>query len=305
MRISIVQYLNTAPLVWGFSHGSLRDKYDLSFTLPSRCAEALRDGAADIAIIPAIEYQRIPDLVVLPGSSIASRKRVRSLLVLSKVPIEEARRIALDTASRSTQALTRILCAEKWKIAPEFVQAEPDLPAMLQQADAALLIGDPALRVSLALEEGAPLGSSRKSVWRRSPAQFPAPDPVHVPVYVYDIVDEWRQLTGLPAVLAVWAARTGVITSQVAADFDASKQFGLSHIADISLAASRELNLPASNLESYLRDNIDFSLDDENRRGLDLYYRHAARLGLIPEARPIVWAGGVGLQERSVGQAFP
>ena len=109
LRISVVQYLNTAPLVRGFTHGRLQGKYDLSFTVPSQCAEALRSGAADVAIIPAIEYQRIPGLVVLPDLSIASKERVRSLLIVSKVPIREARRIALDRSSRSTQALTRIL----------------------------------------------------------------------------------------------------------------------------------------------------------------------------------------------------
>src|SRR5208283_5201603 len=108
LRISIVQYLNTAPLVRGFTHGPLRGKYELSFTVPSQCAEALRTSAADIAIIPAIEYQRIQGLAILPDLSIASKKSVRSLLLISKKPIKEVRRMALDRSSRSTQALTRI-----------------------------------------------------------------------------------------------------------------------------------------------------------------------------------------------------
>src|SRR5271165_6134642 len=130
LRISIVEYLNTAPLVRGFTHGPLRGKYELSFTVPSQCAEALRSGAVDVAIIPAIEYQRIPGLVILPNLAIASKKSVRSLLLVSKKPIQEVARIALDRSSRSTQALTRILCAGQWKIAPEFFEAAPDLPAM-------------------------------------------------------------------------------------------------------------------------------------------------------------------------------
>jgi len=146
VRISIVEYLNTAPLVRGFTHGPLRGKYNLSFTVPSQCAEALRSGAVDVAIIPAIEYQRIPDLVILPNLAIASKKSVRSLLLVSKKPIEDVTRIALDRSSRSTQALTRILCEKQWHIKPEFFEAAPELPAMLQDVDAALLIGDPALR---------------------------------------------------------------------------------------------------------------------------------------------------------------
>jgi chorismate dehydratase len=136
LRISIVQYLNTAPLVWGFTHGPLAGKYDLSFTVPSQCAEALRAGAADIAIIPAIEYQRINGLAILPDVAIASKTQVRSLLLVAKKPVTEVRSIALDSSSRSTQALTRILCADHWRIAPQFSEAAPELQAMLQNADA-------------------------------------------------------------------------------------------------------------------------------------------------------------------------
>ena len=153
LRISIVQYLNTAPLVWGFTNGPLRGKYDLSFTVPSQCAEQLRAGTVDVAIIPAIEYQRIDDLAILPDMAIASKKQVRSLLIMAKKPIEQVKSFALDGSSRSTQVLTRILCAEKWKIAPQFFEAPPDLGAMLQQADAALLIGDPALRIAVGIEK--------------------------------------------------------------------------------------------------------------------------------------------------------
>src|SRR5258708_17399924 len=120
LRISVVQYLNTAPLVWGFTNGPLRRQYDLSFTVPSQCAEQLRTGSADVAIIPAIEYQRIDDLVILPDMAIASKKQVGSLLIIAKKPIEQVKSFALDGSSRSTQTLTRILCVEKWTIAAEF-----------------------------------------------------------------------------------------------------------------------------------------------------------------------------------------
>src|SRR5258707_7590687 len=151
LRISIVQYLNTAPLVWGFTNGPLRGNYDLSFTVPSQCAEQLRTGKVDVAIITAIEYQRIADLVILPNMAIASKKQVRSLLIIAKKPIEQVRSFALDRSSRSTQTLTRILCSEKRRIAPQFFEAPPDLGAMLRQADAALLIVDPALRIAVGI----------------------------------------------------------------------------------------------------------------------------------------------------------
>jgi chorismate dehydratase len=286
LRISIVQYLNTAPLVWGFTNGPLRGKYDLSFTVPSQCADDLRTGRADVAIIPAIEYQRIKDLVILPDMSIASKKQVRSLLFLAKKPIEQVKSFALDRSSRSTQALARILCAEKWKIAPRFFEATPDLAEMLAQADAALLIGDPALRISVGIENESRPGAEGQAICPATALGITSSDLL----YVYDVVGEWRSWTGLPAVLAVWAARRDVATPEVTADFIASRDFGLSRIAEISFEAAPGLELPAPALESYLRRNIDFSLDSENLRGLHLYYEHAAQLGLISQAKPLDWA---------------
>jgi len=286
LRISVVQYLNTAPLVRGFTHGPLQGKYDLSFTVPSLCAEALRSGAADVAIIPAIEYQRIPGLVVLPDLSIASKERVRSLLLVSKIPIREVRRIALDSSSRSTQALTRILCEDRWSIAPEFSQATPDVAEMLQNADAALLIGDPALRLAIQAEQCVKPGSDGEWICHGAQVGLPQSSKLHL----YDVVHEWWQLTERPAVLAVWAARPEVATPELVADFSASLAFGLAHLPEICAEAARELQLPEKELSLYLRTNIDYSLDAENLKGLNEFFARAARLNLIPQANPIVLA---------------
>jgi chorismate dehydratase len=286
LRISVVQYLNTAPLVRGFTHGPLTNKYDISFTVPSQCAEALRWRAADLAIIPAIEYQRIPDLVVLPDLAIASRDLVRSLLIVSKKPIQEVHSVALDRSSRSTQALTRILADRHWKIAPDFVEADPDLHAMLAIADAAMIIGDPALRISIAIEKSSAVGPDGRAVCRAETLGLAGPEILHL----YDVVGEWRRFTSLPAVMAIWAGRREVVTPEVAADFVTSRDYGLLSIGDISGEAARELELPYEALESYLRHNIDFHLGEENRRGLERYFREAADLGLIPRAKKIEWA---------------
>ena len=286
LRISIVQYLNTAPLVWGFTNGPLAGKYDLSFTVPSQCAEALRGGTVDIAIIPAIEYQRIPGLVVLPELAIASQNRVRSLLIIAKKPIEQVRSIALDRSSRSTQALTRILAARHWKIDPDFFETEPDLSQMLEKADAALLIGDPALRLSIAIEKNSTVRPQGRAVCQAATLGIPGAEIFHI----YDVVGEWRKFSSLPAVMAVWAARPEVATPEVLADFSASRDFGLSQIPAICLEAARELELPQPALESYLRHNIDFSLGEENRRGLERYFHEAAKLGLIAQEKKIEWA---------------
>jgi chorismate dehydratase len=283
LRISIVQYLNTAPLVWGFTHGTLRGKYELSFTVPSQCAEALRNSAADIAIIPAIEYQRIPGLVVLPDLAIASKKKVRSLLLVAKKPVREVRSIALDSSSRSTQALTRILCADYWKIAPKFFEAAPNLAIMLQEADAALLIGDPALRLSIATENNSSAGENGESICPGAAAGVPHLEKV----LLYDIVEEWNQATGFPAVLAIWAGRSEAISPEVVADFAASRDYGVARIAEISKESSLEMNLPPAVLAAYLSWNIDFSLSRENRGGLEHFYARAAALAITPEHKLI------------------
>lgn len=287
LRISIVQYLNTAPLVRGFTHGPLRGKYQLSFTVPSQCAEALRSKEVDIAIIPAIEFQRIEGLVALPNLSIASKKSVRSLLLVSKKPIQDVRRIALDRSSRSTQVLVRILCSKRWHIAPEFFEADPDLPGMLQDADAALLIGDPALRLALDSETAAKRDAMGESMFPAEMAGLPATSPL----FLYDMVEKWRALTSFPAVLAIWAARPAAVTPVVIRDFQDSLAFGMKHLAEISAEASHELNLPVDKITRYLSENIDYTLDDENLRGLRRYYDMAAELGLIPQARPLQIAG--------------
>ena len=289
LRISIVQYLNTAPLVRGFTHGPLRGKYQLSFTVPSQCAEALRTGTADVAIIPAIEYQRIDDLVVLPNLSIASKKSVRSLLLVSKKPIEEVTRIALDRSSRSTQALVCILCAKRWGIAPECFEADPELPAMLGAADAALLIGDPALRLALDAESN----GTRDSERIRCPGAI-AGRPEGSALFIYDVVEQWQALTRLPAVLAVWAARRDAATPELVQDFQQSLGFGLEHLDEISREAARGLGLPVGKLRRYLEENIDYTLDAENLRGLAKYFSYAAELGIIPGVKKIVRAAEVG-----------
>jgi predicted solute-binding protein len=369
LRISVVQYLNTAPLVRGFTHGPLRGKYELSFTVPSQCAEALRTGSADVAIIPAIEYQRIVSdgigLTILPGLAIASKERVRSLLVISKVPIRQARRIALDRSSRSTQALTKILCARRWQIAPEFFEAAPPadiagsrvfgrgngddggtadngLAAMLDNADAALIIGDAALRIAIAAERHVTPGPDGE--WLTSAAALLAgspdsPDSVvaaqraapaerlreasaavsatalspDATLHIYDVVKEWWHLTEKPAVLAVWAARNDsfaatasgavgpsegghyandAVTAELAADFLASRDFGLRHLPEICAEAAQQMQLPEKELRLYLEKNIDYGLDEENLQGLLSFFHYSQALNLVGPLQPISIAAG-------------
>jgi chorismate dehydratase len=286
LRISIVEFLNTAPLVWGFTDGPLAGKYDLSFRVPSQCAEDLRAGRADVGIIPSIEYQRMDDVVALPGMAIASKQEVRSLLVVSKVPIEMATSVALDTNSRSTVGLVRILSRRYWDIDPEFIDMPPDPEKMLERADAALVIGDPALRLRLmvdALQAKVP-GTDGRCCCGGEDEQ---PVKGIETLFVYDMAQQWREMTGLPAVLAIWVARRGVLKPEMIADFKASRDYGLARIGEIAEGAALKLELPPRELERYLTENIDFSLDEENLAGLRRYYEECARAGLIPRAREL------------------
>ncbi len=238
MRISIVEFLNTAPLVWGFTEGPLAGKYDLSFTVPSQCAEALRRGDADVAIIPAIEYQRMDNVVMLPGMAVAAKGEIRSLLVVAKKPIERAKRIALDTSSRATAALVRILAAGYWSISPEFVDAAPNPSEMLENADAALIIGDPALHIAVKMDTLSGKMPSGEQCCQGDPDEMPVPG--FEMMFVYDVAHQWQEMTGKPCVLAIWAGRPDAITPEVVADFQASKEYGVQHMREIAEAALGE-----------------------------------------------------------------
>lgn len=289
LRISIVEFLNTAPLVWSFTDGPLAGKYDLSFAVPSQCAEALRRGDVDVAIIPAIEYQRIDNLVILPGMAVAARGEVRSILVVSKRPIERVKKIALDTSSRSSAALVRLLARGFWKIEPEFVDAAPDASTMLQTADAALVIGDPALRISLKMESLANRAPSGEECCQGDPDELPVPG--FETIFVYDVAYQWREMTGLPCVLAIWAGRRDKITEEVVEDFQASKRYGLERLREISEGASIKLDLPPRALERYLSENIHYDLHADNLAGLKRYFELSAEAGLIPGNKPVEFVG--------------
>ena len=209
---------------------------------------------------------------------------MRSLLIVSRKPIAEVESIALDRSSRSTQALTRILCAERWHIAPQFFEASLETASMLENADAALLIGDPALRLAIAMANYATLGGDGELLCNADKVGINATGTL------YDVVQEWRRWSGLPAVLAIWAARPEVMTPEIVADFAASKAFGVAQIPAIVAAAADEQGCPEGELLTYLGENIDFTLDADNLAGLELYYCLAAKLGLIPRAKSIEWA---------------
>ena len=280
LRISAISYLNTAPLMWDFEHGDAGRDFEISYTLPSDCARAIQAGTADIGIIPAAALAEIPGLTVLPGVAIASRRPVRSILLVSKLPVDKIRTVALDTSSMTSVGLTKILF-EKWLGGGRtFTAMAPDIENMLVDHDAGLVIGDPALRID----------RSR--------------------YHTLDLAEEWIRYTGKPFVFAFWAIRQQALLEDsscgdsrsrlsasrsdaqvpdLATIFQQSRDHGLepSNLDQISHEWAARLCISAADARSYLTENIYYYLDAPCLEGLQLFYRFAAEIGALPTAPEI------------------
>ncbi len=282
LRISAISYLNTAPLMWDFEHTNAGRDFDISYTLPSACARALQAGTADIGIIPAAAYAQVPGLVVLPGVAIASRRPVRSILLVSPVPVDQIRTVALDMSSMTSVALTRILF-EKWLGGGRtFTSMAPNIEEMLAHHDAGLVIGDPALQID----------RSR--------------------YFTLDLAEEWIRHTGKPFVFAFWAVRQDALcgdsrpfdklsagsrlsaagndarlpSRDLAAVFQQSRDNGLepASLHHIAREWSPRLKISEAEVLSYLTESIYYQLDAPCLEGLQLFYRYAAEVGALPPA---------------------
>jgi len=261
LRISAISFLNTTPLMWDFDHGPAGDNFDISYTVPSACAADLAKGNADIGIIPAAAYTTVPNLVILPGVAIASRQEVRSILLVSKVPVEKIQTVALDTSSLTSVALVKVFFAKWWGGKRKFTSMDPDLESMLQLNDAALLIGDSALKVDR--------------------SKF----------LTYDLAEEWFRFTGKPFVFAFWAVRKDALKDKtsnldLAAIFQRSRNHGLApdNLNQIAREWAPRVGLSEADVRSYLTDNIHYYLDPAHIEGLQLYYRFAQECGALPTA---------------------
>jgi chorismate dehydratase len=252
LRISVVDFLNARPLTWGLLHEPPPGVV-VSRDVPSACASKLASGEADVGLIPSIEYQRIPGLRVVPGLGIAASSEVRSVLLVSDVSREKIASVALDPASRTSAALTRILLKRCYGVAPDYREGGAD-------ADARLVIGDPALKTRL---NG------------------------HV---VLDLAAEWRAFSGHPFVFAFWAVRAEAATPEVGALLRRSYETGLAHFDNLVREEAAASGLSEAVVEDYLRHALHFELDPGDLEGLELFYRLAAEDGLIPPVRPLAFA---------------
>ena len=262
-RISIIDYLNAAPLNYGFKHGLGYEHFHLKFQVPSLCANQLKAGEVDAGLISSIEYLRIPNLKIVPGLCIASPKRVRSVVILSKVPPEQIRSLALDTSSRTSVVLSQILLRERFGVTPKVVDMAPAQDEMLSQCDAALLIGDVAMR---ARREG---------------------------LLVLDLAEEWHAWTGLPFVFALWLVREDApvleVPGGVGPFFHRSLELGQENLPAIVDEAWRTIGWTKPELREYLTENISYHLGEAERESLAMFYEKAVANGFAPENKPLAF----------------
>ncbi len=270
MRVAAIDFLNTAPLMWDFAHppraAELAPRYDVAFMHPDRCALRLADGSSDIGLVPVAAYTTVPGLKIVPGLAIASLNRVRSILLVTQRDLADVRSVSLDTTSRTSAALTRVLLERVAHVRPAYRTHAPQLEAMLAEADAALLIGDPAL---LARESGV---CSRYQC--------------------FDLAQMWREHTGLPFVFAFWAIRGDAVPrnpAQLVEDFQHSLAAGRQNLDALIEEWASRIAVPRETIRAYWTENIHYTLDDQCLAGLQLFYRYAAECGALPAAPPLAF----------------
>jgi len=253
VRLGAVGYLNARPLVYRLDRSP---NFTLRFDVPSKCADLLHGGAIDVGLIPSIEYLRGGPLAIVPDLAIASNGPVTSVMLYATRPIDDVRSIAMDTSSRTSVALVHVLCARLFNIVPRIESASPDLERMLAMCDAALIIGDNALFHSSAEPRGAST--------------------------VVDLGEAWTRLTGLPFVYAFWAGKPGVLTPAHVRELQETRDRGVAE-ADV---VAREYLSDSPGRQAlgarYLRENIKYYLGEDERAGLELFYRYAAEIGVAP-----------------------
>ena len=257
LRVSFIEFLNAVPLGWGFLEGQHADILEVAFDVPSECGRRLSASEADVGLIPVIECQRIQGLRVLPDICIASRHEVKSVLFVSKVPISDVCRVAVDRSSRSSVALLKIILERFYRRnSVEYFPETPHPEKMVEHYDAALVIGNPALHLS------------------RSDLE------------VYDLAAEWSRFTGLPFVFAVWAVRPEISLGDNLRLFYESREQGLKSIDAISKLYAVKLGLECSEVRDYLL-NLNYVMDDNSQRGMTTFFDMAAEMDLIPAPRAL------------------
>lgn len=284
-RISASSYSNTAPLVWSFLYGLNHGKVEITLdNAPARSAELMAQGRVDAALVPVIAYQTIPGVRLVPDVCVGAKEKVRSVALVTRgKELSDAKSVALDISSKTSVTLTKIIFREFLGFEPEWTPAAPDLDKMLSDADCALLIGDPALKLSAS---HAPLvsGEGRKTSPKTRVVEA-ADDTDGGELRVFDLAELWKHYTGFGFVFAMWMSRAQALEL----DFAAARDEGLAHIDEIVSNYEKEIKLPREDFKTYLTENISYSVDDSMRRGMELYFELAAKNSLIAQNRPLLF----------------
>ena len=257
VRLGAVGYLNARPLTWALDRSP--ERWQIRYDVPSVCASLLREGDTDLGLVPSIEYLHGPDYRLVPGVGIGSRGPVASVALCSRVPVDRIRRIALDTSSRTSVALLKVLCRHRFRIDPEYVPHGPQLETMTRTCDAALLIGDPALEADYAPLE------LRK----------------------IDLGEEWTLLTSLPFVYAAWTGRPGAVDDAGVRALQAAQEVGAASTDAIAAEYGKGNAAATARAAEYLRDNVKYGLGSSEAAGLQMFLDYAAELGLGPRKRAL------------------
>jgi chorismate dehydratase len=255
-RVAASSYLNSAPLIWSFSHGSRMNEVELIDAVPARCADLLAEGCVDFSLVPVIEYQRIAKARLVVDVCVGSRERVRSVVLTSRLNnLKKIKTVALDESSRTSATLVKIIFKEFLGFEPRWTTTSPDIKQMLRENDAALIIGDPGM------------------LFARD----------HL--YVWDMAALWKENTGLGFVFAMWMTRENA--GMHIPDFAAARDEGVAKIEEIVSEYANQTQLVAEEIRDYLNRNIVFEIDEDLNLGMQVYFQLAHKHGFIPERKPL------------------
>jgi len=257
IRVAASSYLNSAPLIWSFLHGVHAGSVDFFEAVPARCAQMLAHSEVEVALVPVIEYQRIAGGLLVPDVCVGSRKEVLSVVLVSKNKLEDIRSVALDESSRTSATLVKVIFREFLGREPEWTTRAPNLAAMLEKNDAALIIGDPGMT-------------------------FPRQG-----LNVWDMAALWKEHTGLGFVFAMWMVRDDAIEHARSVDFSGARDDGVARIEEIVRSYQDKIPMRVEELRNYLTENIVFNVDESMERGLRLYFELAFKHGLIDSVKPL------------------
>ena len=257
-RLAASSYLNSAPLIWSFMRGSMKEQVSFTDPVPARCADLLAQNAVDVALVPVIEYQRIPDIHLVPGVCVGSKEKVRSVVLVTRTDdLKTVQSVALDESSRTSAALVRIIFTEFIGRKPSWRTTTPNLGQMLAENDGALIIGDPGMTFSR--------------------------DDYHV----WDLATLWRQHTGLGFVFAMWMVRDSSTSAARGLKFAKARDEGLAALDEIVEHYENQLGLTPEAIVEYLTKNISFEPDVSMAAGLGLYFQLAHKQRLIEAVKPL------------------